>query len=83
MSRALYGAGKVTAFVALGLVLVFNKANPVLLAGLPKGFIGDFLNATRVWVWIVVGLCLLRGLPVLWDGRDCLFARHYPKRLNG
>ncbi|MCB0260145.1 MAG: hypothetical protein KDH97_08260 [Calditrichaeota bacterium] len=71
------------AFVALGLVLVFNKADPELLAWLPEGFIGVFLASARVWVWIVVGLCLLRGLPVLWDGRDYLFARHYPKRLNG
>lgn len=81
--RGFYGAGKVAAFVALGLIIVFNKAGPVLLTGLPEGFVGTFLGAARVWVWIVVGLCLLRGLPVLWDGRGYLFARHYPKRLSG
>lgn len=65
-SRAIYGAGKLAAFVALGALAVLqNPAVHLLPAAMTRGAI----NAVTLLVWLVVGMNLLRGLPVLWEGR--------------
>jgi CDP-diacylglycerol--glycerol-3-phosphate 3-phosphatidyltransferase len=77
--RGLYGGVKVAAFVALGVVLVVER-------GLEEGRVqwgADLLRAldfgTQMLVWITVTLCVVRGLPVLWDGRDLLLRPSVPR----
>lgn len=81
ISRAIYGAGKVIVFVLLGIILVLEKAGTNVLGMLPVAFMGYLELITEILVWIVVAMNLIRGLPVLWDGRYYLFDKHYPREL--
>ena len=81
-SRAVYGAGKVIVFVFLGMILALEVATPDIMAMFPENFLANFKLATNVLVWIVVIMNLIRGLPVLWDGRIYLFDKSYPKELK-
>ena len=47
----------------------------------PRMF-GDLILITEIIVWIVVVMNLLRGIPVIIDGRYYLFEREYPKELK-
>ncbi len=59
--RGLYGLAKVTTFACLWLVHALALADPHTFITL-KPLYGSL-------VWLTVGLCLARGLPVLMDGR--------------
>jgi CDP-diacylglycerol--glycerol-3-phosphate 3-phosphatidyltransferase len=81
-SRAVYGVSKIAVFVLLGLIFAFRK-------GFEQGI--DWLSATQVYnltvvtqvlVWIMVVLNLVRGVPVLWDGRYYLFDKYLPRELK-
>jgi CDP-diacylglycerol--glycerol-3-phosphate 3-phosphatidyltransferase len=82
VSRAIYGAGKVIAFVLLGFILVFEKAGTNTLGMLPISFLGYLELLTQILVWIVVMMNIIRGLPVLWDGRFYLFDKQFPRELK-
>jgi len=77
-SRAVYGAGKVLAFLLLGAILALNK-KPDLLS---QNAFDQFKLFTQSIVWIVVAMNLIRGLPVLWDGRAYLFDKKFPRLLK-
>ena len=82
ISRAIYGVGKVTVFVLLGIILIFKKASPEIIQWFPAGFFDYLWLATQILVWIVVAMNLIRGLPVLWDGRYYLFDKKFPRELK-
>jgi CDP-diacylglycerol--glycerol-3-phosphate 3-phosphatidyltransferase len=81
-SRAVYGAGKLVAFILLGLILVFQVSPGFILEWLPKNFINNLILGTKILVWVVVVMNLIRGLPVLWDGRVYLFEKTLPRELK-
>jgi CDP-diacylglycerol--glycerol-3-phosphate 3-phosphatidyltransferase len=81
-SRAVYGAGKLVAFIMLGMILIIQEGYDILHPILPDNFLGDFILATEILVWVVVLLNLIRGLPVLWDGRVYLFEKTLPRELK-
>jgi CDP-diacylglycerol--glycerol-3-phosphate 3-phosphatidyltransferase len=81
-SRAVYGGGKVTAFVLLGIILIFQIGSESFLAWFPDNFPENLKLITGVIVWIVVAMNLIRGLPVLWDGRFYLFEKQFPRALK-
>ncbi len=59
--RGLYGIAKVTIFVTLSLVLALKP----YVGEIPRG-----VESSMYWgVVLVVGLCVLRGLPVVIEGR--------------
>ncbi len=60
--RGLYGAAKVTTFGVLWLSHALALRGPAYSAGLLQPL-------CQILVWFTVGLCLLRGIPVLLDGR--------------
>lgn len=78
-SRALYGISKAIVFWWLAGVMVLRSgmatygfaADPRVLRGLDLA--GD------VMIWVVATMCVVRGLPVLWDGRGYLLEKRYPK----
>jgi CDP-diacylglycerol--glycerol-3-phosphate 3-phosphatidyltransferase len=76
--RGLYGAAKVLAFCALGAVLVVQR-------GLEEGRLhaADWMRGleagAQALVWVTVLLCVVRGIPVLWDGRELLLHRPVPR----
>jgi len=81
-SRAVYGAGKLIAFILLGLILVFQVSPNFILNWLPDNFINNLILGTNILVWVVVVMNLIRGIPVLWDGRVYLFEKTLPRELK-
>ncbi|MEN6410786.1 MAG: CDP-alcohol phosphatidyltransferase family protein [Anaerolineaceae bacterium] len=64
--RTSYAVSKVIAFVMLTLTLAFQSAGSPVAAQLQ--------SITQIFVWIAVGLCLVRGIPVLAEGYKLLAA---------
>ena len=62
-SRAAYGGMKTAVFCALGLVLAFERMHSTGAA------FGVFRIVTDVLVYATTIFCVVRGVPVLWDGR--------------
>jgi CDP-diacylglycerol--glycerol-3-phosphate 3-phosphatidyltransferase len=77
-SRAIYGTLKCVCFCFLGLQLSLQAAPPAvsLVALLPvlEKFSEVLVFAAQFLVFATLALCLLRGLPVLWEGRRYLAA---------
>jgi len=76
--RNLYGVAKTVAFVLLGVEVAVGRA---LEAGYPAeagtalGWMaasGWLMLAAQGAVWLAVVLCVVRGIPVLMDGRAYL-----------
>ncbi len=81
-SRGIYGVGKVIAFILLGSVLALSKAPQNALALLPAALPALLATITNVLVWIVVAMNLIRGIPVLIDGRGYLLENQTPKTVK-
>ncbi len=81
-SRAVYGVGKVTVFVCLGIILTMESAPYSFSHFFSEQLFLVFREVTEIIVWVVVAMNLIRGLPVLWDGRFYLFDKQYPKELK-
>ena len=81
-SRTIYAVGKVIAFVLLGTLLIFQEGFAILQQWVPPQRLGDLYLLTEIIVWVVVGMNLIRGIPVLIDGRYYLFDRQFPRELK-
>ena len=81
-SRTLYTVSKVAAFILLGLIYALQKGFEEGVQWLTRAEIRDLSVVTQTLVWIMVVLNLVRGLPVLWDGRYYLFDKYLPRKLN-
>ncbi len=68
-SRAAYGVMKAVAFCALGIELALERVQ--LQAGWPT----MFRFATEVLVYATAIFCVVRAIPVVWDGRKYFTAR--------
>lgn len=68
ITRGIYAGLKVVAFCYLAGLMVLENA--------PENFIispSSRLNTIgQIVVYIVVGMCIIRGIPVIWDGRKYL-----------
>jgi CDP-diacylglycerol--glycerol-3-phosphate 3-phosphatidyltransferase len=62
-SRAAYGIMKAVAFCALGLLLAFSRM------GVQGAYVEAFRVVVDVLVYLTAGFCIVRAVPVLWDGR--------------
>lgn len=80
--RALYGATKLSIFVLLGLILAFSEGYQQGIRWLPLPWFAIGVIVTKVLVWVTVALNLIRGIPVLWDGRFYLFDKYLPRELK-
>ncbi len=73
-SRASYGVLKVTAFCALGFVLVLER----------MGQTGELMRTVRfvteILVYATAVFCIVRAIPVIWDGRKYFVAS--PRRTD-
>ena len=81
-SRAVYGVSKVAVFVFLGLIFAFRKGFEEGVRWLSAVEVRDLTVVTQVLVWTMVVLNLVRGVPVLWDGRYYLFDKYLPRELQ-
>lgn len=69
--RTLYAVAKTAAFVLLGAVLALGRMEAEG-GGPGVGPSEAVATAARLTVWLAVGLCVVRGLPVVWDSRAYL-----------
>lgn len=81
-SRAVYGGSKVVAFVCLGLILALDKGFETNLDWLSSQTFNYLILITNILVWIMVTFNLIRGIPVLIDGRFYLFDKYLPRTLK-
>jgi CDP-diacylglycerol--glycerol-3-phosphate 3-phosphatidyltransferase len=67
--RSVYGLAKAAAFCLLALVLGLRG----LWAGTPKAEVAETLWIVAVALsWVATAICVLRGVPVLWEARTLL-----------
>jgi CDP-diacylglycerol--glycerol-3-phosphate 3-phosphatidyltransferase len=82
-SRAVYGVSKVVAFVLLGLILALERGFQNGIQPIPLNWFKSGVYITTIIVWIMVVFNLIRGIPVLIDGRFYLFDKYLPRSLKG
>jgi CDP-diacylglycerol--glycerol-3-phosphate 3-phosphatidyltransferase len=80
--RGLYGFMKLFTFVILGAILVLQVDTGLISRLLPQGFMADLTLFSKFCIWITTALCIIRGIPVLWDGRRYLFDKYFPRELK-
>lgn len=80
--RALYGFMKLFTFAVLGAILILRVDPGRIGRFLPGGFLTELTIFSQFCIWITTALCIIRGLPVLWDGRTYLFEKYFPRELK-
>lgn len=81
-SRAVYGVSKAIVFVWLGLYLTLQAAVTRYDLELP-GYVNSLVyNIGMVLVYVTVVMCILRGIPILWESRHLLLAKEYPAKVD-
>ena len=80
-SRALYGFTKAVVFVYLGAVLLIQSGQAEY--GWSIGVSTKLLMLVgEAIVWLTVVMCIVRGVPVIWDSQDVLFRKMFPGLLR-
>ncbi len=80
--RAIYGFMKLFTFALLGAILVLEADSGQISRYLSQNFQAGLALFAQICVWITTALCIIRGLPVLWDGRFYLFDKYFPRELK-
>jgi CDP-diacylglycerol--glycerol-3-phosphate 3-phosphatidyltransferase len=80
--RGLYGFMKLFTFIVIGAILVLQVDTGLISRLLPQGFMADLTLFSKFCIWITTALCIIRGIPVLWDGRRYLFDKYFPRELK-
>jgi CDP-diacylglycerol--glycerol-3-phosphate 3-phosphatidyltransferase len=79
VSRAVYGVSKAVIFCYLGGLIVLRGALARFSLTLPSEVLFSLDLVGRVIVYVVLAMCVIRGIPVLWDGRWYLLEKRYPR----
>jgi CDP-diacylglycerol--glycerol-3-phosphate 3-phosphatidyltransferase len=67
VSRGTYNSLKIATFCYMAAILTLKSA--ISEFSLPIQMSGTILAIGSIMVYITVGTCIVRGLPVIWDGR--------------
>jgi CDP-diacylglycerol--glycerol-3-phosphate 3-phosphatidyltransferase len=70
--RGAYGVAKVGAFLLVGALIVLHKASVASIPMIPPAGMRVLETGAAAAVCVTMGLCLVRGLPVVWDAAECL-----------
>jgi CDP-diacylglycerol--glycerol-3-phosphate 3-phosphatidyltransferase len=81
-SRAVYGVSKAIVFIWLGIYISLQAALTRYELGLPQITISVFYNIGMALVYITLVMCVLRGVPVLWESRGLLLSKEYPAKVD-
>ena len=81
-SRTTYAVSKAIVFCYLGILLAIGQGMKAEMFTLSKGVMSGLTTAGTVIVYIVVFFCIARGLPVLYDGKEYILAKRYPKSIK-
>jgi CDP-diacylglycerol--glycerol-3-phosphate 3-phosphatidyltransferase len=80
-SRGLYAGAKVVAFVWMGLYMTLLSGIDSLGWNVGPGMVKSTLYVGKILVYITVVMCVVRGIPILWESRNLLLARKYPWKI--
>ena len=69
ISRAVYAVSKVVAFCYLAGILTLNSAISEFSISIPDGIMKALMIIGAVIVYVTTAMCVVRGFPVIWDGR--------------
>ncbi|MEK7397378.1 MAG: CDP-alcohol phosphatidyltransferase family protein [Candidatus Poribacteria bacterium] len=69
ISRAVYAVSKVVAFCYLAGILTLNSAISEFSISIPDGIMKTLMIIGAVIVYVTIAMCVVRGFPVIWDGR--------------
>ena len=69
ISRAVYAVSKVVAFCYLAGILTLNSAISEFSISIPDGIMKALMIIGAVIVYVTIAMCVVRGFPVIWDGR--------------
>ncbi len=72
VSRGVYAFSKIVAFCYLAAVLTLKSAISEFSLPIHSNVMNGIIIVGSVIVYITVGMCIIRGLPVIWDGRKYL-----------
>jgi len=78
-SRALYGVSKAVIFCYLGGVVALRGAMREFSVAFSPHVLFSLDVIGQIVVYVVLAMCVMRGIPVLWDGRLYLLEKRYPK----
>jgi CDP-diacylglycerol--glycerol-3-phosphate 3-phosphatidyltransferase len=81
-SRAVYGVSKAIVFIWLGLFLSLKAGIASQIFNFPNMTVRIGYNVGMILVYVTVVLCVLRGIPVLWESRSLLLAKEYPAKVD-
>jgi len=73
-SRGIYAFSKVVAFCYLAAILTLRSAISEFSLPIQASVLNTTIIIGSIIVYITVGMCIIRGLPVIWDGRKYLWA---------
>jgi len=80
-SRAIYGTTKVVAFVWLGIYLTLLSGIYSLNWHIPHSVTRMVFLIGKILVYVTVVMCVVRGIPIIWESRNLLLARKYPWKI--
>lgn len=72
VSRGIYAFSKVVAFCYLAAILTLKSAISEFSLPIHGTVLNIILIIGSVIVYITIGMCIIRGIPVVWDGRKYL-----------
>ena len=78
-SRGLYGVSKALIFCYLGGLIALRGAEAQFSFRIASGVMSGLDLLGHIVAYIVLVMCVVRGIPVLWDGRYYLLEKRYPK----
>ena len=81
-SRSLYSGQKIAIFTLLGLLFALQTGVAQVGWAISMSVLNNLKIIIDILVYTTVATCIMRGLPVLWDGKTILFEKEYPKKIN-
>lgn len=78
-SRGLYGFAKAAVFIWLGAITVIVAAAAEGLFLLPQWLLRTTVVIGDLLAYVTVILCVLRGLPVVWDAWPLVVKKQFPR----
>ncbi len=78
-SRGLYGFAKAAVFIWLGVILTLVSATAEGMFLLPQLMFRTIVVIGDLLAYVTVILCVLRGLPVVWDAWPLVVKKQYPR----
>ncbi len=81
-SRGLYGTSKAIVFVYLGALMALESGRTKWGWSMATSTVGWLDDIGQIIGWVTVAMCMVRGIPVVWDSRDLLNDEMFPGLLR-